>query len=76
MEKAPKWKQNEHPLLRFENTKKARFCPFLDFKVPKRTKKRTSTHLLSRSLKKLGSRGIFTPPWERKNGGNRHENQL
>ena len=40
METAQKWKQNERPFLRLENTKKARFCPFLYFKVPKRTKNR------------------------------------
>ena len=40
METAQKWEQAEHPFLRLENTKKARFCPFLYFKVPKRTKKR------------------------------------
>ena len=39
METAPKWKQNELPFLRLENTKNALFCPFLYFKVPKRTKK-------------------------------------
>ena len=38
MEKAPKRKQNERPFLRLENTKNAQFCPFLYFKVPKRTK--------------------------------------
>ena len=38
METAPKWKQNERPFLRLENTKNALFCPFLYFKVPKRTK--------------------------------------
>ena len=38
METAPKWKQNERPFLRLENTKKALFCPFLYFKVLKRTK--------------------------------------
>ena len=40
METAQKWEQAEHPFLGLENTKKARFCPFLYFKVPKRTKKR------------------------------------
>ena len=37
--KSPKMDENENPFLRLENTKKALFCPFLYFKVPKRTKK-------------------------------------
>ena len=38
METAPKLEQNERPILRLENTKKALFCPLLYFKVLKRTK--------------------------------------
>ena len=34
----PKWMQNERPFLRFENLENTRFCPFMYFKVPKRTK--------------------------------------
>ena len=41
MKKAKKWRKEECPFLRLENSKKALFCPFLYFKVPKRIKKRS-----------------------------------
>ena len=45
METASKRKQNERPVLRPFDPPKARFCPFLYFKVPKRTRRRFFSNL-------------------------------
>ena len=76
MDTAQKRMQNEHPILGLISTKKALFCPFMYFKVPKRTKTGSLTPALSRRREFFGVSGFSFDRLGNPAGGRHHTENL